>query len=74
MKLILITPQQTSTIDNVDIVTLPGSEGRFTVLRRHAPLVSAIKKGVIRYDQNKIPVEKGVVEVKNNIIKVITEY
>ena len=73
MKLVIVTPQNSSTIDNVDIVTLPGSEGKFTVLRRHAPLVSAISKGVIRYNQNEIAMESGVVEVKDDIITVITE-
>jgi len=73
MKLVLITPLETSTIDNVNIVTLPGSKGRFTVLHQHAPLVSAIRKGVIRYDENTIAIDGGVVEVKDDLIKVITE-
>ena len=73
MKLVIVTPRGNSTIDNASIVTLPGSEGKFTVLRNHAPLISAIRKGVVRYDENEMPIEDGVVEVKNNIITVITE-
>ena len=74
MKLVIITPQNSSTIDEVDIVTLPGIEGAFTVLRNHAPLISAINKGDIRYNEQKIPIEKGVVEVKDDTITVITDH
>jgi len=74
MKLVITTPQDSSTIDEVDIVTLPGIEGAFTVLRNHAPLISAINKGDIRYNEQKIPIEKGVVEVKDDTITVITDH
>ena len=73
MKLIFVTPQERSIIDNVGIVTIPGSEGSFTVLNRHAPLISAIRKGDLRYDQNIRPIKEGVVEVKNDTVTVVTE-
>ena len=73
MKLVIVTPQESSTMDEVDIVTIPGSEGSFTVLRNHAPLVSAIRKGVIRCNQKEIATEGGVVKVENDVITVISE-
>ena len=73
MKLVIITPRESSTFNGVSSVTLPGSEGRFTVLRHHAPLIAAIKQGVLHYDRNEIPIHGGVVEVNNNMITVITE-
>ena len=72
MKLVIVTPQGSSTIDDVDKVTIPGSEGIFVALHGHAPLVSVIQ-GVIRCNQQEIAIESGVVEVKDNIITIITE-
>lgn len=34
-------------------VTLPGASGEFTVLRNHAPIISALVRGNVKY------VEKG---------------
>ena len=53
-------------------VSLPGSEGVFTVLANHEPLVSELKKGEVRIRDEKgethvIQVEdKGVAEVSKN--------
>ncbi|MDR2585698.1 MAG: F0F1 ATP synthase subunit epsilon [Prevotellaceae bacterium] len=72
MKLIMITPQECNTINNVDMVTVPGSEGSFTVLRGHASLVSSLHKGVVLYDGQQIAINGGVVEVHNDTITIIT--
>lgn len=53
-------------------VSLPGSEGVFTVLAHHEPLVSELKKGEIRIRNEKgeiqvIQVEdRGVAEISKN--------
>ena len=73
MKLVIVTPAKSTTIDEVDMVNIPGSEGNFTVLRNHAPLVSATRKGVIRCNEQEIEVEGGIVEVGNNIIRIVTD-
>jgi F0F1-type ATP synthase epsilon subunit len=72
MKLVIVTPQGSSTIDDLDKITIPASEGVFMALRGHGALISAIR-GVIRCSQKEIDIESGVVEVKNNIITVITD-
>ena len=49
MHLEIITPD--STIyqgDNVHLVQLPGIDGSFEVMDRHAPLISVLKKGSIK--------------------------
>jgi len=47
MKLEIITPNGVIFDANVKQVTLPGSEGEFGVLARHATLVSLLDTGVI---------------------------
>ena len=74
MKVIITTPEQSTTMEEVQKVTLPGSQGPFTVLRRHAPLISALRKGVVCCDQKEVAVEAGVVRVKKDVITIITEH
>ncbi len=47
LKLEIITPNGVIYDDDVRQVTLPGSEGEFGVLPRHAALVSLLEAGVI---------------------------
>lgn len=50
--------------------TFPGASGEFTVLSKHEPLVTTLKKGVITVrgerDTKKITIENGVLECSNN--------
>ena len=47
MKLEIVTPNGVIFDDEVKQVTLPGSEGEFGVLPKHATLVSLLETGVI---------------------------
>jgi len=47
MKLEIVTPNGVIFDDDVRQVTLPGSEGEFGVLPKHATLVSLLNTGVI---------------------------
>jgi F-type H+-transporting ATPase subunit epsilon len=44
----LVSPERLLTSEQVDMVVVPGAEGDFGVLSRHAPLISALRPGVIR--------------------------
>ena len=51
--------------------TFPGSDGELTVLAHHEPLVTTLKKGVIRVRESAestkdVPIESGVLEVSGN--------
>lgn len=76
MKLSIITPQSVTTKD-ADKVSLPGSQGSFMVLSGHAPLISTIAKGQIRYEcqgeEQVVEVEGGLVEVNNDVVKIVVE-
>lgn len=77
MQLTIITPDQQVFEGEVESATFPGSDGSFQVLRNHAPLVSSLGKGDIKYrgsaGEGAVTVEGGVVEVLNNNITVLAE-
>ena len=74
MKLEIIKPDKKLYEGEAKSVILPDAEGALGVLDRHAPLISALKKGVIKVTENngqvhKFEINGGVVEVlKNNVI------
>jgi F-type H+-transporting ATPase subunit epsilon len=77
MLLEIITPEKNVFKGNVDSATFPGSNGSFQVLNNHAPLISSLAKGDLKFSDGKnetvIVVEGGVVEVLNNNITVLAE-
>ena len=48
LQLDIVTPEKLAYSDEVDAVTLPGSEGELHVLPHHAPLVSTLGAGELR--------------------------
>lgn len=73
----VISPVKEVLSKDVDLVELPGSLSRFEVLKDHAPLISSLTKGRIRYVadglEESIEIESGFVEVKNNTVTVCIE-
>ncbi|MBF0124310.1 MAG: ATP synthase F1 subunit epsilon [Magnetococcales bacterium] len=47
-QLDIVTPERLAFAEEVLFVTVPGQEGVFGVLPRHAPLLSAVKPGVVQ--------------------------
>ena len=66
----ILSPEGTLLRTEVSQVTLPGMLAPFTVLPGHAPLVSALVAGNIRYVEDGtekfLPVREGFVEVREN--------
>ncbi len=78
MFLEIVTPDEKVFEGEVISASFPGSDGSFQILNNHAPMVSTLGKGDIRYTQEKkdeilILVEGGVVEVMNNKVNVLVE-
>jgi F-type H+-transporting ATPase subunit epsilon len=77
MHLDIITPDKKIYNGEATSVTLPGSEGQFQVLNRHAPLVSTLGKGNLVVDTGSAKqtyvIDGGVVEVLNNKVLVLAE-
>ncbi len=74
-RLEIVTPERKVYSKDVRMVVLPGSEGEFGVLPNHAPLVSALKIGIIRVHHEgkvtKIAVSGGFVEVRDSKVTVL---
>lgn len=77
MELTVISPRGILCQAEVEKVMIPGSLGAFTVLPNHAPLISSLQKGMIRYttkgEEKEMAVTGGIVEVKQNKIRIFTE-
>ena len=77
LKLEIVTPEKKVFDDSVDTVTVPTASGEAGILPNHAPLVSALKPGILSYT-NKGSVERfavsgGFVEVSANRVSVLTD-
>ena len=48
IKLEIVTPEKLIFSQNVEMATLPGSDGEFGVLENHQPLISDLKEGEIK--------------------------
>jgi F-type H+-transporting ATPase subunit epsilon len=77
IKLEVVTPKGSVVSDDVDIVTAPGFAGEFGVLANHAPFLSTIKVGTLRYKKDgnevEIMISGGFCEVSNNKITFLVE-
>ncbi|MBO4724213.1 MAG: ATP synthase F1 subunit epsilon [Bacteroidaceae bacterium] len=77
LKLRIIAPDRLVYEGEVERVTLPGTLGSFTVLDRHAPIISSLEIGKIVYKdangQADIAVRFGFAEVKDNILSICVE-
>ena len=77
MNLDIISPEKTVYSGKAESVTLPGVIGSFTILDRHAPIISSLQKGTLTYSINGVKtdvnVNGGFVEVKNNNVSVCIE-
>lgn len=76
MKLKVISPVAVVFEGEVDMVTLPGTAGAFTVLKNHASLVSTLTSGTMIYktagstEESRQDIDGGIVDVDNNVISV----
>lgn len=78
MTLEILTPERRLYSGEVYGVQLPGTDGLFEVLDKHAPLVSALGKGNIKVLETKTQTERfsiqgGFVEVLDNKATVLVE-
>lgn len=77
MTLKIITPEQIIFSGEVRSVTMPGVDGYFSILKNHAPMISVLTKGCLRYrldgPDQEIEVVSGFAEVNNNVVTVCLE-
>lgn len=74
IHLTIVSPEKNLFEGMVKYVELPGSSGLFSVLYNHAPLISSLEIGIIKFKSQgvtrRIPVRKGFVEVLDNSVSV----
>ncbi|OSM00033.1 putative ATP synthase F1 subunit epsilon [Magnetofaba australis IT-1] len=77
MELELITPEKVIYSEDVQIVTVPGSEGYFGVIPGHVPMITTLKSGVVRVGQDDdsvyIAVSKGFAEVRPDRVTLLID-
>lgn len=78
MQLKILSPKEFIYEGKVVLAQFPGTKGSFQVLHNHAPLIARVDKGKIKIideERNKffLQVMPGIVEVKNNMIVLLTE-
>jgi F-type H+-transporting ATPase subunit epsilon len=74
----LVSPERLLLSEEVDMVTLPGSEGDFGVLPGHAPVLSTLKPGVVEVKGvedalARLFVRGGFAEVNGDKVTVLAE-
>lgn len=77
MKLEIISPERIIYSGKAESVTLPGLKGAFTILDRHAPIISSLEKGKVTYRKGGKDyfciIQGGFIEMKNNVVTVCVE-
>jgi len=77
MFLDIITPDKKVFSGDVSSITVPGTKGIFQVLNNHAPIISTLSKGVVKYKtiegEKTVSINSGVIEVLKNKIILLLE-
>ncbi len=77
LKLEIVTPEKRVLDAEVDSVTVPTATGEAGILPNHAPLISALKPGILAYSNKgtteKLAVSGGFVEVNDNTVSVLAD-
>ena len=77
MRLNIVSPKGVLFEGETTSVSFPGLGGSFDVLPHHAPIIAALKAGVIQYETNgqrqEQTIQGGFVEVKEDQISVCVE-
>lgn len=73
----IFSPEKIIFTGSVESATFPGAMGSFTVLYNHAPLISVLDRGIMRWthdsQEQTLSVSGGFVEVENNNVTVCVE-
>lgn len=72
----ILTPDKTLYSGEAEVVTLPGTNGSFQILKNHAPMIANLSKGTLSIktagNKQQFDVNGGLVEVlKNKVIVLV---
>jgi len=58
MILEIVTPEATLLHTDVDIISVPGINGEFQMLNNHAPIVSLLVNGIVKFKGDNVIIEE----------------
>lgn len=77
LTLRIISPEKILFEGDASLVKVPGVSGEFQILDNHAPIISALQKGVVEYDSTEgrksFNIMGGFVEVHKNMVDLCVE-
>ncbi len=77
LNLEIVTPEKRVFSETVDVVTVPTASGEVGILTDHAPLISALKSGILSYNRGgtteKMVISGGFLEVSANNVSVLAD-
>jgi F-type H+-transporting ATPase subunit epsilon len=77
LRLEIVTPETTAYSEDVEMVTLTGSEGELGVYPNHVPLLTTLKPGELRVlkdgRESFLAVGEGFVEITGKSVSVLTD-
>jgi len=77
LKLEIVTPEKRVVDETVDSVTVPTLTGEAGILPNHAPLISALRPGILSFTNKgtteRLAVAGGFVEVSSDTVSVMTD-
>lgn len=78
LNLEIVTPSKSAFKGEVKSITVPGTKGRFQVLKNHAPIISTLDIGMIKVDlpdekENYYSTAGGTIEVLDNKVLVLAD-
>jgi F-type H+-transporting ATPase subunit epsilon len=77
LKLEIVTPEKKVFDETVEMVTVPTPTGEVGILPNHAPLISALKPGILAYSNKgaseRMVIAGGFVEVSDNKVSILAD-
>lgn len=78
LNLEIVTPEKKVLDATVDTVTIPTSSGDVGIMTNHAPMISALRSGVLSYSKGgqteKLVIAGGFVEISDNKVSVLADF
>jgi F-type H+-transporting ATPase subunit epsilon len=77
LRLEIVTPETKAYSEDVDMVTLPGSEGELGIYPQHVPVLTTLQPGELRILKNGVEsamaVGEGFVEITGESVSILTD-
>jgi F-type H+-transporting ATPase subunit epsilon len=77
LNLEIVTPEKKVFSDTVEAVSVPTTSGEVGILTDHAPLISALKPGILSYTRGgateRMMIAGGFLEVSSNKVSVLAD-